>query len=315
MKVSTNVLLVTTASMCVSVVSAFTVQPPSSMAFTKTSGMTVKQTVSPYLSFPSSTSCSYTRQTTFLQLASSSNTADEGDNNNGLTINPVFAIAWIGFLSFAFLFAPGDLTGPENNELIAKFIANPLHPEGVSELFVFVFSLFAFIPISLACLIMPGAKGQKLPATPFLFASSASGYFLLGIYMMTRKVNASPVSKASLGWFTSNVLENKVFNWVIVALALSSLFTTDFASGMLDHAGLMIEDYKELFSQSALASVSTVDLTILTLTVASMIPEDLKRRGMADENKAKWIATSTLLFPVIGSTLYCALRPELAEEE
>jgi hypothetical protein len=41
----------------------------------------------------------------------------------------------------------------------------------------------------------------------------------------------------------------------------------------------------------------------------------LKRRGVTDMTKANIIAASTVLLPVIGSTIYCALRPPLPEEK
>ena len=69
-----------------------------------------------------------------------------------------------------------------------------------------------------------------------------------------------------------------------------------------------------MFSSTAICSVSSLDLSILTLTMASLVPEDLKRRGVEDSNKANAIAASTILLPVLGAALFCALRPSLPEE-
>ena len=46
----------------------------------------------------------------------------------------------------------------------------------------------------------------------FLFASSLAGYGSLGLFISTRTPVPS-VDKEDLGWFTKNVLENKIFNW------------------------------------------------------------------------------------------------------
>jgi hypothetical protein len=131
--------------------------------------------------------------------------------------------------------------------------------------------------------------------------------------MSTRKV-VTEVSKSDLGWVTRNVLENKILNWIVVALAFSTFYSTGlFAGILLDPAG-QIQGYMDLFSSTAICSVSSFDLAILTMTAASLIPEDLKRRGMDDSGRAYAIAASTLLLPVVGSTIYCALRPSLPEE-
>ena len=112
---------------------------------------------------------------------SSSPSRFDGDKD-GWNNSVPFVVAWVGFIMFAFGFAPGGVSGEASQELLNQILTNPLHPEGVNEVFMFVFALFTFIPISLSCLLMPGAATgeQKLPTTPFLFASSFVGYFALG---------------------------------------------------------------------------------------------------------------------------------------
>lgn len=232
-----------------------------------------------------------------------------------IQINPPYLIAWVSLLSFAFFFTPEPLVGGENSQrLLDAFIANAVHPENVNELFIWVFSLFTFIPIVLASLIMPGARGQTLPATPFLIGASALGYFPLGIYMSTRK-EVTEVNKSDFGWFTSNILENKTFHLFNFVLAVSTLVSTGVVSSLINDFSATTGGFVDLVSTATFASVSTVDLSLLTICAASIIPEDLKRRGINDEQKANLIAASTLLLPVIGGCLYCALRPELPSEE
>jgi len=131
--------------------------------------------------------------------------------------------------------------------------------------------------------------------------------------MSTRKA-ITEVSRADLGWVTKNVLENKIFNWFLVVLILSAYTSTGFASAMLADPASEIKGYQEMFSSTAICSVSSLDLSILTLTMSSLVPEDLKRRGVEDSNKANAIAASTILLPVLGAALFCALRPSLPEE-
>ena len=113
--------------------------------------------------------------TTALQQSTDSDAAGFFDD---LELNVPYAALWAGLLAFA-LNAPGGLSNPESTELLNKIIANPLDP-GCSVIFTWIFSLFTFIPVSLAALIMPSAQEQKLPATPALFGCSMLGYFVLG---------------------------------------------------------------------------------------------------------------------------------------
>lgn len=246
----------------------------------------------------------------------SANGAGESDGNgffDGLQLNPPFIVAFVGFLTFAYFRTVGEGPGA-SQDVLNLFLADPIHPR-VNELFAVVFNLLGLVAFPMACLIMPsaGAKEQKLPAPPFLMASAFAGFGGLGPYMMVRKP-VTTVAQSDLGWFTKNVLENKAFNWLIVASALSTLFVTGFVPAFLSDPGQTVQGYSDLFSNTAIVSASSVDLAILTLTMASLVQEDLKRRGVQDEGKAKAIAASTVLLPVIGGSLYCALRPNLPEE-
>jgi len=223
-----------------------------------------------------------------------------------------YATAWVGFIYFGLLYAPNHFTGVDTKDMINQIVANPLNP-GLNEMFMFVFSLFTFIPLTLSALILPGSNNQKLPATPFLLGSSLVGYFALGPYMSTRKA-VFDVKKEDLGWFTRTILENKLFNWAIFLLSVSSMFTTGLYSGLISNPSDVLEGFRQLFVTSQFASASTVDICLLTITAASLIPEDLQRRGVSDGRVANVIAASTVLVPVIGSALYCALRPSLEDE-
>lgn len=117
---------------------------------------------------------------------------------------------------------------------------------------------------------------------------------------MSTKQTVTQVSKLELDWVTKNIFENKIFNWILVALAFSTFYSTGLLAGMLSDPESQIQGYKDLFSSTAICSASSLDLAILTLTAASLIPEDLKRRGVDNSGKAYAIAASTLLLPVVG---------------
>lgn len=131
---------------------------------------------------------------------------------------------------------------------------------------------------------------------------------------MSIRKPVTEVNRSELGWFTANVLESKVVAWLMVFLSLSSIASTGLLSGLLTDFSGEIRGYGDLLSTTALASASSVDIVLLTITAASLIPEDLKRRGETNETKIRLIAFSTILMPVLGSVFYCAMRPSIKDE-
>lgn len=227
------------------------------------------------------------------------------------TINPIYAAAYLSFIGYAFV---RTMTEPEgaSMEILEKFLADPINP-GCNELFVAIFNLLGLFFVPAACLLMPGAKDQKLPATPFILGSCLGGFGLLGPYAITRTPVTS-VSQSDLGWFTSNVLENKLFNFAILAMTISAYVTSGCINAFVSDADGLVQGYGQLFSETAIASASSVDFFILTLFTASLVPEDLARRGVKSGISPYVIAACTALLPGVGVALYCALRPGLEEE-
>mmetsp|Transcript_27433 Transcript_27433/g.40517 ORF Transcript_27433/g.40517 Transcript_27433/m.40517 type:complete len:314 (-) Transcript_27433:47-988(-) len=240
--------------------------------------------------------------------AQQTETTEDGFLSN-LTINPVYSSLYILFVSVA-TYASINETSGASKAIIEMFMADPLHPGMGSALFETVWNAIGLIGLPLACLIMPGAKGQKFNPSPFLFASAFAGYGSMGIFMSTRKPVVS-VKEEDLGWFTKNVLENKIFNWALFAVLANAYVITGAGEQLLTNAGGTFVEFKNMVGGSALGSATTVDFSILCLTGASLVPEDLRRRGFDDDQKAYAIAASTLILPAAGLALYAALRPSL----
>jgi hypothetical protein len=102
---------------------------------------------------------------------------EDGANNDspGIQINPPYAITYILFISFAILQSSNEPDGTLSMEVLQKFLSNPQHPDGINELFVSVFNLLGLIAAPIACLLLPGARSSKLPATPFILGSMFGG--------------------------------------------------------------------------------------------------------------------------------------------
>ena len=86
---------------------------------------------------------------------------------DGFSINPPYAIAYVFFIAYAIVQNSAEGDSGTSTALIQQYIADPLNP-GFNELFITVFNLLGLYAAPLACLLLPGAKGQKLPATPFV---------------------------------------------------------------------------------------------------------------------------------------------------
>ena len=254
------------------------------------------------------------RATTTTIYASNSDTEEESEGGflAGVSINPPYLVAYVTFLGFAFFKSMTEEAGV-SNEILQQFLADPLNP-GCNELFVTIFNLLGLYFVPISCLLMPAAKNQKFSATPFLLGSVFGGYGLLGPYAFTRSPDATVKTKADLGWVTANILENKIFNWFIVAAFTSAYITSGGVNALISDASGTIDGYGKLFSDTAIASASSVDFLILTTSAASWVPEDLARRNYKGGLSPALIAASTALLPGVGVALYCALRPSLDEE-
>lgn len=260
---------------------------------------------------------STTSRASMFQNKSSLRMKNDIESNNGffkdITINTLYAVPYLIFFSVATYMTVNEGSSGASQDIINAFIADPLHPNTGSSLFEVVFNTLGLVGLPMACLLMPAANDQKFSATPFLFGSSLAGYGSLGLYMMTRKPREE-VSVEDLGWFTKNVLENKTFNWLLVAALLNIYLITGAGQDLFSDFSGTFRTFLDTIEKSALGLTSTVDLTILCLTGASLIPEDLARRGITDKGKAYAIAVSTLLLPAVGTAVYCALRPSLKQE-
>ncbi|CAB9500087.1 expressed unknown protein [Seminavis robusta] len=247
-----------------------------------------------------------------LILASSENSNEASESS--WAFNPLYASLWLGFLGFAAA-GPGDFFSPADTAMITSYIENPSDP-GFAEGFQLVFNYLGLLPIIIACTAVPQASQRGLPPLPFLVASFGAGYAGVGPYLSFRAPPREEFIPSEAGWFTRNVLESKLLGWGVVAGALFLPIYVGFADALLTDASAAVQSYADLFSASKFVSASSMDLLILNIVAATLIPRDLKLRlPDIDEQKARLIGASTLLVPVVGAALYCALRPALPANE
>ncbi|KAL3919508.1 MAG: hypothetical protein SGILL_003720 [Bacillariaceae sp.] len=249
--------------------------------------------------------------------------ATNDDNSDGaeatqqsfFNFNPLYGALWVGFLAYGIFFSPGELLDLGDTKMIEGFISDPTNAQGgMNPLFFAVFNALGVMPIVMAQLALPQGSKQGVPAAPFVVGSLGAGFGALGLYLTLRAPPVDTKTKAEASWITANVLDNKLANWLTVVLCGSVLITSGILSSPNDFAGIL-ESYLGLASTSKFVSVSSVDLSVLTIAAAALIPQDLRlRKAGGDNSNATLIAASTLLLPVVGAALYCALRPPLPEE-
>lgn len=205
-----------------------------------------------------------------------------------------FLLLWLGFLSYAFLFAPPD--DPNTAELIQKLSA--LEIEEINPLIVSLFNLMGVLPLMYAPLLLIDGKGQKLPASPFVILSFAVGAFALLPYFAFRTPQLPFPGQKS--WLLK-VLDSRIFG---------ILLTTAFLLILLP--GLMNGNWHDFFVQwqnSRFIHVMSLDFCVLVLLFPAVLKTDLIRRGLADSaffNTLIWV-------PLLGTLLYFCMRPPLME--
>jgi len=224
-----------------------------------------------------------------------------------------YAGSWALLVSFAFIFAPGEINSASDSAMLASIIKNPAAPD-MNIFYYGIFNLFAIIPIVLGCTIAPRASKKGIPAGPPIFLSTFIAYFVMGPYLALRKEPLEVISDPTeeLGWVTRNIWENKIFNYSTVAFGLLCLSAG--ASGLDDPAANW-NGMIELLQTSRFASVSFADLSFITLLLTKEVADDYKVR-CAPENveKAALIGASTALLPILGTAIYCAVRPSFENE-
>jgi len=229
------------------------------------------------------------------------------------TKNAIALTVWLSLITYSFLFAPGELGAPSDTQMVITLASQPVpRPEGINELWFTVWNCFVPVPLFLAALTAPNGRGQRLPAAPFLFSSAFLGYFALGPYFASRTVRTEEdgVERGEMGWASRNVFESRAFGVVLTVLTLSIPVTSGlFAEGF--DLGVAWEGFVDLASGSRFVAVASLDIAIMSLLGAVLVGEDCRRRGW--EDKATLLSVGSVLFPVVGPSLYLAARPSLEE--
>jgi hypothetical protein len=201
-----------------------------------------------------------------------------------------FATLWLGFLAYAFLYAPPER--PDTADLIVSLSTG--ETDEIEPILVSLFNLMGVLPAIYSCLIYLDGRGQKISAWPFAIASFAVGGFALLPYLAIR--NDAPK------------FEGQMNRWLgfwdarLVGIAVTVAF------GAIAFAGLSHGDWSafvEEWQTRRFVNVMSLDFVLLVLCLPALIGDDLKRRGIHNRTLV-WAIT---FVPIVGPLLYLCLRP------
>jgi hypothetical protein len=244
------------------------------------------------------------------KLQLSSNSEEKGGMLS--SFNPLYGSLWAAFLAFGLFLSPGSIGDPADTAILQAYIENPTAPEGINPIFLIIFNSLGVMPLIIAQLACPQGSKEGLPATPFLGAALGMGFGAAGLYLTLRDTPVDRKSQAEASWFTRYILENKITS--VIALGLLALGVQPSVS-IVDHQGwaTAVSEFVALVEQSKFVSVSSLDLAVLTIAAATLIPRDLQLRTPEAETAevGRTIAILSLFFPIVGAASYCLWRPSL----
>ena len=217
---------------------------------------------------------------------------------------------WAAFLAYAILLSP-DQTPTRDAVFIQKL--SGLGTPGstpVNAVFTALWTAMAAWPAIYACLLIPAGRSKSgLPAWPFVAGSFALGAFALLPYFALHtpggEAAKAPPSAAELssGWKGSAVglLESRGLAVFLAGLSV-------FAAGSAAAAGPAAwTAYAQLFQESRLVHVTTLDFITLSACAWSWVQNDAAARGVVGGAPA-WAAV-----PLVGPAGWLVVRPRGTE--
>eukprot|EP00667_Euglena_gracilis_P016142 EG_transcript_16857 len=230
---------------------------------------------------------------------------DPEQSPNSVTFRTVAILGlWAAFVAYAYLAAPGGSPEAQSRDLevLTEVFATP---GKANAIFLAIFNCLGIMPACYAAVLLPGARGQRLPALPFVVGSFALGFFSLGPYLALREIRRQATPPQ--GWFAKS-LESKVTAGLLLA---SGVGLVSYGAGLWGGADFAVQSaqYLELFQAQRLVHVSSLDLCVLSALFPFTVTEDMQRRGWQVD------VLRVLLFsvPVLGPAAYLLLRPPLRD--
>ncbi len=207
-----------------------------------------------------------------------------------------FAFLWLGFVVYAFAFAPP--TQPDTLDKIIKLSSGQW--SGLNPTVVALFNLMGVWPMIYACLVLIDGDGQKIPAWPFVVLSFGTGAFALLPYLALREPNRTfEGEKTSLLKLLDSPWTGRAIALSSVVLLIYGIFNGDWS------------DFTQQWQTSQFVNVMSLDFCLLCAIVSPLVKDDMAKRNL-DNPALFWIAA---LIPLLGVAFYLSVRPPLKTSE
>ncbi len=206
----------------------------------------------------------------------------------------IFFSIWLGFIGYAFLFAPPDR--PDTLELIKNLSGG--HWDGINPLIVALFNLMGIWPAVYASLLFADGRGQKIGAWPFVLGSFGLGAFALLPYLGLRQPNRefSGEKTRSIRFWDSRI------TGIVLTVAAAAII----AYGL---QGADWADFATQWQTRRFIHVMSLDFCMLSLLFPTLLGDDMAKRGM-DSSIAFWAVS---LVPLLGPLAYLCVRSPLPD--
>lgn len=207
-----------------------------------------------------------------------------------------FALLWLTFTIYAFIFAPSQQ--PDTFELITKLSTGEW--ADINPLIIALFNLMGIWPMIYGCMLFIDGRGQKILAWPFVTLSFGLGAFALLPYFALRQGN--PQFSGEKNWFLQ--IQDSRWLGILLTLGAGTLLTFGLSQGNWS-------DFIQQWQTSRFIHVMSLDFCLLSLVFPAILGDDLARRGI----KSTWIFWTVSLVPFFGPLAYLCLRPPLGAVE
>jgi hypothetical protein len=206
----------------------------------------------------------------------------------------IFWLIWIGFITYAFIFAPPDQ--PDTLDLIKNLSLGQW--QGINPLIIALFNLMGVFPMIYSCVLFLDGRGQKISAWLFATASFGVGAFALIPYLALRDKNSQFIGQKNA---FLKLLDSRITGIILTIIALI-LVVFGLTQGNWN-------DFVQQWQTSRFIHVMSLDFCLLSVLFPTLIEDDMARRNM----KSSVLFWSIVIIPLFGALFYLCVRKSSIE--
>ena len=212
-----------------------------------------------------------------------------------MTRKIIFGLLWLGFVSYAFFFAPPD-NFPESLELIKNLSTG--NWQGINPLIISLFNIMGIWPFVYSAVVFFDGRNQKIPAWPFASAAFGLGAFALLPYLALREPNQTFIGEKNS---FLKILDSRILG-ILLTIGTAVLFIYSLQGDW--------SDFVQQWQTNRFIHVMSLDFVMLSLLFPTLLGDDMTRRGWQN-NQLFWLFA---IIPLFGPLIYLSIRPSLNTE-